>query len=93
MGIAATGRAVELYGMDLLDFENGRIAGNCIYFDQLGFARQVGMLPPERSRRDRLLTASLQSDGSRPQASPSVALKLPASSIDGAVSRNLTRGR
>ena len=58
MGIAATGRAVELYGMDLLDFENGRIAGNCIYFDQLGFARQVGMLPPEGSRRDRLLTGA-----------------------------------
>ena len=58
MGIAATGSAVELCGMDLLDFENGRIAGNCIYFDQLGFARQVGMLPPERSRRDRLLTGA-----------------------------------
>ena len=58
MGIAATGRAVELYGMDLLYFENGRIAGNCIYFDQLGFARQVGMLPPERSRRDLLLTGA-----------------------------------
>ena len=36
MGIEATGRPVHLYGMDLLDFENGRIAGNCIYFDQLG---------------------------------------------------------
>ena len=58
MGIAATGRPVELYGMDLVDFENGRIAGNYIYFDQLGFARQVGMLPPEGSRRDRLLTAA-----------------------------------
>lgn len=58
MGIEATGRQVHLYGMDLLEFEDGRIAGNCIYFDQLGFARQVGMLPPEKSMRDRLLTAA-----------------------------------
>ena len=58
MGIEATGRPVHLYGMDLLDFDNGRIAGNCICFDQLGFARQVGMLPPEKSMRDRLLTGA-----------------------------------
>ena len=58
VGIEATGRPVHLYGMDLLDFEDGRIAGNCIYFDQLGFARQVGMLPPEKSTRDRLLTGA-----------------------------------
>ena len=69
MGIAATGRPVELFGMDLVDFENGRIAGNCIYFDQLGFARQVGMLPPEGSRRDTLLTRGVQSDGPRSEAS------------------------
>jgi predicted ester cyclase len=56
MGIAATGRRVELHGMDLVDFKDGRVAANCIYFDQLSFARQVGMLPPEGSRRDRLMT-------------------------------------
>ena len=44
--------------MDLLDLEDGRLAGNCIYFDQLSFARQIGMLPPEGSLRDRLMTGA-----------------------------------
>ena len=56
MGIAATGRPIDLRGMDLIDMRDGLVAGNVIYFDQLAFARQVGMLPPEGSRRDRLMT-------------------------------------
>lgn len=86
-GIAASGRSVELWGMDLLSFEDRRLAGNCIYFDQLSFARQVGMLPPEDSRRDRLMTRAFNltvrgrracsTEGERPaafqsQPSPSV---------------------
>ncbi len=55
MGIAATGRPIHVCGMDLLDFEAGRLAGNCISFDQLSFAQQAGMLLPEGSLRDRLL--------------------------------------
>ncbi len=57
MGIAATGRRVDLRGMDLIHMEDGLVAGNTIYFDQLSFARQVGMLPPEGSWGDRLMTA------------------------------------
>ena len=56
MGVAAPGCPIELRGMDLLDLEDGRVAGNSIYFDQLSFARQIGMLPPEGSARDRLIT-------------------------------------
>jgi len=56
MGVAAPGCPIELRGMDLLDFEGDRIAGNSVYFDQLSFARQIGMLPPEGSVRDRLIT-------------------------------------
>ena len=57
MGIEPTGRPVDLRGMDLIDVEDGRVAGNNIYYDQLAFARQIGMLPTEGSLADRLMTA------------------------------------
>jgi predicted ester cyclase len=56
MGIEPTGRPVDLRGMDLIRTERGRVAGNNIYYDQLTFARQVGMLPAEGSLADRLMT-------------------------------------
>jgi steroid delta-isomerase-like uncharacterized protein len=55
MGIEPTGRPIDLHGMDLLDIEDGRIAGNNIYYDQLTFARQIGMIPPEGSLGDQLM--------------------------------------
>jgi steroid delta-isomerase-like uncharacterized protein len=58
VGIEPTGRPIDLRGMDLIDVEDGRIAGNNIYYDQLTFARQVGMLPPEGSLGDRLVTGT-----------------------------------
>ena len=56
MGLEPTGRPIDLRGMDLIQTEDGRVAGNNIYYDQLAFARQIGMLPPAGSLRDRLLT-------------------------------------
>lgn len=58
LGIEPTGRPIELHGMDLIDVEDGRIAANNIYYDQLAFARQIGMLPPEGSPGDRLMTGT-----------------------------------
>jgi predicted ester cyclase len=58
MGIAPTGRPIDLCGMDLIDVEDGRVAGNNIYYDQLAFARQIGMLPSEGSLGDRLMTGA-----------------------------------
>ncbi len=58
MDIEPTGRPIDLRGMDLIDFEDGRVAGNHVYYDQLAFARQIGMLPTERSSGDRLMTTS-----------------------------------
>ena len=55
-GIEPTGRPVDLHGMDLIQVEGGRVAGNNIYWDQLSFARQIGMLPSEGSLGDRLVT-------------------------------------
>ena len=56
LGIQPTGRPVDLHGMDLINVEDGRVAGNNIYYDQLAFARQIGMLPAEGSLGDRLMT-------------------------------------
>jgi steroid delta-isomerase-like uncharacterized protein len=56
LGIEPTGRPVDLRGMDLIDVEDGRVAANNIYYDQLAFARQAGLLPAEGSIGDRLMT-------------------------------------
>ena len=58
MGVEPTGRRIDLHGMDLIQIEDGRVAGNNIYYDQLAFARQVGMLPAEGSLADRLMTGA-----------------------------------
>lgn len=54
-GIRATGRAISLRGVDVMEIEDGLIQHNTIYYDGAGFARQIGMLPPEGSRADRMM--------------------------------------
>lgn len=51
-GIAATGSAVELEGIDELTVRNGLIAENNAFSDSMAFARQIGMLPAEGSKAD-----------------------------------------
>jgi steroid delta-isomerase-like uncharacterized protein len=58
MGVEPTGRPIDLRGMDLIQIEDGRVAGNNVYYDQLAFARQIGMLPGEGSIGDRLMTGA-----------------------------------
>ncbi|MGB0095399.1 MAG: ester cyclase [Solirubrobacteraceae bacterium] len=58
VGIEPTGRPLSLHGMDLIDIESGRVAGNNVYYDQLTFARQIGMLPREGSLGDTLMTSA-----------------------------------
>jgi steroid delta-isomerase-like uncharacterized protein len=57
-GIHATGRRVELRGCDIMQFTQGRVKHNTIYYDGLGFARQIGMLPREGSRADKAMAAA-----------------------------------
>lgn len=57
-GIHATGRAVELRGCDVMRIEDGRLRSNTIYYDGLGFARQIGMLPREGSPGDKAMTVA-----------------------------------
>jgi len=57
-GIHATGRPVELRGVDVMRFEQGKLKHNTIYYDGLGFVRQIGMLPREGSLPDKAMTAA-----------------------------------
>ena len=57
-GIDATGRAVAIDGMDHLVVRDGTIATNFVVFDQMQFARQIGLLPADGSRGDRATKAA-----------------------------------
>ncbi len=54
-GIEASGRSIELRGVDLLEIEDGKITRNTAYFDGAHFARQLGMLPPQDSAGERAM--------------------------------------
>jgi ketosteroid isomerase-like protein len=57
-GIEPTGRRLQLRGVDVVRFEDGRLRSNEVYYDGLAFARQIGFLPPASSSADRgILTA------------------------------------
>ena len=57
-GIHATGRNIELRGVDVMRFEQGKLKHNTIYYDGLAFARHIGMLPREGSLPDKAMTAA-----------------------------------
>lgn len=56
-GIAATGSRIELDGIDHFVIRDGAIVTNNVVFDQMAFARQLGMLPADGSPGDRVTKA------------------------------------
>jgi predicted ester cyclase len=58
MGIEPTGSRVALDGMDCFTFRGAQVAHNVVIFDQLSFARQIGLLPGAGTALDRALTAA-----------------------------------
>jgi steroid delta-isomerase-like uncharacterized protein len=54
-GVAPNGAKVELRGCDVMEFEDGRLRYNTIYYDGAGFARAVGMLPSQGSGLERAM--------------------------------------
>lgn len=56
-GIQATGRRIELKGVDVMQIRDGLMRYNTIYYDGASFARQIGMLPAQGSRADRMTLA------------------------------------
>lgn len=57
-GIAPTGRRLAIDGMDHFVIRDGTIATNFVVFDQMQFARQLGLLPADGSRGDRATKAA-----------------------------------
>jgi predicted ester cyclase len=58
MGIDPTDSKIELDGMDCFTVRDGVVVHNHIVYDQLSFARQIGMLPAQDSAADRAMTKS-----------------------------------
>ncbi len=52
-GIAPTGRRLSIDGIDHFVFRNGKVVSNFVVFDQMQYARQLGLLPPDGSPADR----------------------------------------
>ena len=57
-GIEATGKRIELDGMDHFVMRDGKTVSNFIVYDQLQFARQIGFLPEDGSAGDRAAKAA-----------------------------------
>ena len=57
-GIEATGKRLTLDGIDHFVVRDGRVASNFVISDQLQFARQIGLIPPEGSAADRAMKAA-----------------------------------
>jgi steroid delta-isomerase-like uncharacterized protein len=57
-GIDGTGRAITLDGVDHFTLKDGRIASNFVIYDQMQWARDIGLLPPDGSAADRAVKAA-----------------------------------
>jgi steroid delta-isomerase-like uncharacterized protein len=57
-GLDATGRRVDIRGLDLMEVEDGKITGNTAYYDGMSFARQVGLMPPENSSAENAMKSA-----------------------------------
>jgi steroid delta-isomerase-like uncharacterized protein len=57
-GIEPTGKTVAVDGMDHFVIRDGKIVSNFVVFDQMQYARQLGMMPPDGSAGDRAVKAA-----------------------------------
>lgn len=58
MGIEATGKPIELEGIDCFTVREGLIRENFVVYDGATWARQIGLLPPQGSPQDRAMIAA-----------------------------------
>jgi steroid delta-isomerase-like uncharacterized protein len=57
-GFDATGKALEIDGMDHFTVRDGRVVSNFVVFDQMQFARGIGLLPPDGSAADKAVKSA-----------------------------------
>jgi steroid delta-isomerase-like uncharacterized protein len=58
-GVEATGRPIELRGIDLIEIEDGKNTSNTAYYDGMAFARAVGLLPAQDSGAERAMKGAV----------------------------------
>lgn len=58
IGIHPTGKAVDFPACTVMKFQDGLLAEETVYFDGLGWARQIGLLPAEHTLGDKAMTAA-----------------------------------
>jgi steroid delta-isomerase-like uncharacterized protein len=54
-GIEATGKPIDVRGLDFIEVEDGLIVSNTAYYDAMTFARQLGMMPALDSGAERTM--------------------------------------
>jgi steroid delta-isomerase-like uncharacterized protein len=57
-GLEATGKPVAIDGMDHFVIRDGRVVSNFVVYDQMQYARQLGVLPAEDSPGDKVMKAA-----------------------------------
>jgi steroid delta-isomerase-like uncharacterized protein len=58
-GVEATGRPIELRGIDLIEIEDGKNISNTAYYDGMAFARGIGLLPGQDSGAERAMKGAV----------------------------------
>jgi steroid delta-isomerase-like uncharacterized protein len=58
-GVEATGKHVTLRGLDVVEVEDGRNAASTSYYDDMTFARQIGLMPGRDSALERAMKSVL----------------------------------
>jgi steroid delta-isomerase-like uncharacterized protein len=58
LGIEPTGKSLTIDGMDHFTFRDGKVISNFVVFDQMQYARQIGMMPADGSGPDKALKAA-----------------------------------
>lgn len=57
-GIEPTGKPVAVDGMDHFVIRDGKVISNFVVFDQMQYARQLGLMPPDGTTGDRAVKAA-----------------------------------
>jgi steroid delta-isomerase-like uncharacterized protein len=57
-GVDPTGKPIDVRGLDLIEIEDGLIVTNTAYYDNMAYARQVGLLPPMESGAERAMKSA-----------------------------------
>lgn len=55
MDVEATGKRIELRGIDVMQIADGKIQHNTAYYDGMEFARQIGMMPAADSGAEKAM--------------------------------------